>query len=103
MYACIPACLFFFIYKKDKNAKKKKEKKVMEITSELSLVSLLFHALDILQKCYFLILYCSFFVQLNHVMNGYYYFWPKFSADMSTNALREQKKKHLNAVLLIFY
>lgn len=52
-----------------------------------------FMHLDILQKCYFLILYCIFFfVQLNCVMNGYYYFWPKFSADTSTNALREKKK-----------
>lgn len=88
----------FFIYKK----KKKKQKKVLEITCGLSSGSLLFHALDILQKCYFLILHCNLFVQLNRVINGYHYFWPKFSADTSTNALRE-KKKHLNAVLLIFY
>lgn len=81
----------------------KKKKKVLEITRGLSSASLLFHALDILQKCYFLILHRNFFVQLNCVMNGYHYFWPKFSADTSTNALREKKRKHLNAVLLIFY
>lgn len=91
---------FFFIYKKEKNATKKK---VLEITGGLSSGSLLFHAFRYFTEVLlFNTILQFFFVQLNCVMNGYYYFWPKFSTDTSTNALRK-RKKHLNAVLLIFY
>lgn len=82
--------IFFFIYKKEKNATKKK---VLEITGGLSSGSLLFHAFRYFTEVLlFNTILQFFFVQLNCVMNGYYYFWPKFSADTSTNALREKKK-----------
>jgi len=96
MYACIPACLPFVFYKPD----------VLEVMWA-AFRSTTVLCLDILWKCYFLILWhdficCCFpvmFLQPNHVINCK--FSSHISADKSTIALLKEKKNSNSCLFLL--